>query len=371
MVYIQKVIICLSLLFRCFLSCQERVEMSFLAADVKFSFSYGIKVCEIQAGSLSGFSGFDIASSQKGMFAKTFCNTLESYQKRVWFVSEKLCDANLKKEFLNRGWRSFHKIDDLINDPSFQEAIKMPFRNPLEPSSYQGIVYTSKLKPEFIEEFKRRFPNIILMDAVTMPYFGDKLLMSRFFEKPPLNTYKPRWNFYPKRYDEKLADRILNDIQSEIVVIKPRKGSLGNGVIIVHKDDLDETLKMIFAGKMPLRNNPDKSFSFWAYDKADSFIVEEFVESETIFVDDKPYDAIVRVSFLLVHSENGLAIHFMPAVYTIPKKSLIEMGTLTEKHKSVPKAPYFIKIDESVKQLVERELRQLLPVFYERFQKGS
>src|SRR5438105_2248816 len=100
------------------------VELTFLAADIKYSETYGIKICEIQGGSFSGFVGYDKAANTPGFFAKNFCDRLSAYVPMMWFVSKNVCDDTLKKEFINRGWLSFPSIEALIKDPSFIGASK-------------------------------------------------------------------------------------------------------------------------------------------------------------------------------------------------------------------------------------------------------
>lgn len=363
----------------CTLECEEEkccsrgdagADLIFLAADLKYNPEEGIKICEIQSGSSSAFNGFDYVMGEEGLFARTFCQILAQYQTRLWFTPGLICDAKMKAEFIRQGFISVATVDELASCPSFQQAVNLPFYNPGDVRSYGGVFYTSRLSRQQCEKFQETYPSMLLMDRAALPYFLDKLLMTELFSDEQLKKYKPTWNVYKKKYTNDLAEKIKQDIGGELFVIKPRKGSLGNGIIITDKSHLDRVLKTIFNSKMKdLRNEDKPEYRYWAYDKSDSFIVESFLKGSPRKVAEMgggTYDGIVRILFLLVQSEGKLHIHYLPAVMIIPKKSLEEKGSLTEKHKSVPKAPYFTKVPEDVLKAVQDQLDVMLPLLYDK-----
>ncbi len=63
-----------------------------------------------------------------------------------------------------------------------------------------------------------------------------------------------------------LPQQVMDEISSDFYEIKPRGAFLGNGVIIVSREELDSTLKYIFNGDHELTNNPDKSYNYWNKD---------------------------------------------------------------------------------------------------------
>ncbi|WP_098038905.1 hypothetical protein [Estrella lausannensis] len=343
-------------------------DIVFLAADLKYNPEEGVKICEIQSGSCSAFNGFDYVMGEEGLFAKTFCQILGQYQTSLWFTPSLISDTKLKAEFARQGFTPVTAFSDLQKSASFKQAVNAPFYNPADVRSYHGIFYTSKLSRQQCEKFARDYPSILLMDRVAMPYLLDKLPMTELFLDENLKRYKPRWNVYKKKYSADLAERICQDIGSEIFVIKPRKSALGKGIVITDRSHLDQVLKTILHMKsQDLRNQEIPEYRYWAYDRSDSFIVEAFLKGNPMKVEELgggTYDGIVRILFLLVQSEEKLHIHYLPAVMIIPKKSLEETGSLTDRHKSVPKAPYFTKVPEEVLNAVQEQLNEMLPILY-------
>ena len=82
-----------------------------------------------------------------------------------------------------------------------------------------------------------------------------------------------------------VAQEIAADIVSDYYVIKPRGGFRGSGVIIVAKEDLDETLQYILSDSTRLKKDRRKSHRYWIQDKFDSFIVEKYYPSDLVQVE--------------------------------------------------------------------------------------
>jgi hypothetical protein len=156
------------------------------------------------------------------------------------------------------------------------------------------------------------------------------------FKDPNLAAYKPRFGTYETKYTPSLADQIISDIASPVLVIKPTNSSLGSGVIIVPQEQLDQTLKLILQDKQDIITlyKRDPTYFHWTQDSSTHFIVEEFFPSKTIMVDGKPYDPTLRVMFALFNDAGHIGIHFFASYWKLPPKSLTEEGKLIEKRKS-------------------------------------
>ena len=183
-----------------------------------------------------------------------------------------------------------------------------------------------------------------------------------------LSQIKPAWQVYKKGYSQKLIDQINQDFSSDILVIKPRAGLQGRGIIILEKNDLKPTLEDIFSGDANLANNPDKALNWWAGDKHSNFLIEEFIESDPVYaphLSDGLYDGTMRVPVVLTYDNDNIQVHCLYMWWKLPPKSLNEEGTLTEKHKSFSRAPNtYVHVDEEVAEKVREHLEETLPILY-------
>src|SRR5690606_19698735 len=134
------------------------------------------------------------------------------------------------------------------------------------------------LKP--LTKYREKYPGVLFMDAPIFPYDRDKILVAQLFAKDKrLSALRPKFGVYPKKYGKDAIEQIKSDITSDLLVIKPRRASRGLGVIIVHRSDLEDTLRYIFSGKSKLEKDPDPSYSYWARDSHPHFLVEEYCPS--------------------------------------------------------------------------------------------
>ncbi len=175
--------------------------------------------------------------------------------------------------------------------------------------------------------------------------------------------YKPQCGVYTKGSDQSTVKKILSDIESELLVIKPNGESLGKGIIIIKRRDLEKTLKYIFSKSQSLKTDPDRSYNWWAQDKEKFFIVEEFASSDTLYVShlgNLPYDPTMRAVFLLIFNKGTIETQVLGYYWKLPKYSLAAAGSLIDRHKSYGKVPYFAKVDSEIWKKVELELDQVL-----------
>jgi hypothetical protein len=149
---------------------------------------------------------------------------------------------------------------------------------------------------------------------------------------------------------------------------------MGNGIIIVERNELDKTLKRILCpeNKSILQHMKDTSYSYWHRDKNQSFIVESYETSKPIPVNGKLFNGTMRVVFVLTHDltqENDIIdVHFLGSYWKLPILPISANGTMNEKNKSnikkgtIPSAKVAPKDYETVKQ----ELRKILPKIYKK-----
>lgn len=351
------------------------VDISFLVADLKYSEAKGVKICEIQHGILSTFFGDRFSYGNNGNISPHFVKTISQFSPPYWTNLSHFLDDGLKESIEGQQWNIVKTLKQLKSDPIFLANAAQPVENPFDISCYHGLVYLSQSVFSDLDAFRLQFPGVIFMDAAVRNYWVDKYKMSLLFTRnPELSKFKPRWKLYPKKYTSNLAKTIINDLQCDRFVIKPRDEFKGKGVIIVDKEKLDETLKYIFGNNTSLKNDKEACYNYWYYSKSTSFIVEEFASSDPVVVnhlDGKLYEPTIRVAFFLIYNNNSIHIEFCGGYLRVPCKSLTEFGTLNEKYKDGVEEPYFDKIDPAVYEKIKEELSIALPLLYEQMLNSS
>lgn len=347
------------------------VEVSFLIADLKMDKERGVQVCEIQNGSLSSFKGERFSCGDKSYIADNLLNALNSFAAKSWVKPNDICDLYIKERFEESpSWQVFSSFGALSKNKSFTDQAAKQVFDPNDIFSYSGLIYCRAGQIRDLDAFLQQFPSMIVIDRATIPYWVDKYKMSLLFKGDPLlEGRKPRWNLYQSKYTKQLANSIIEEIQSDIFVIKPREQFLGRGVIIVSKEELDATLKYILNGGEPDGFTPDGSHQFWRQKKPDTFLVEEFIHSDPISVPHLgglQYCPTMRLAFLLIYHQQQMRVEFLGGYYSLPGKALDETGTLNERYKSICKLPYYTEIPLSEMKLAEDQLREALLVLYQK-----
>ena len=345
-------------------------EISILLADYKYGRKTGIKICEVQQLILSSLSGYDFLYNGKGLIADKVCDFLASFQDTVWFIEQEISDLSFREKFKERGWITLDRLSQLMEDPEFAERASRPVKDAHNIRDYHGLLYIRPTSLARYPAFRTDYPGVLILDIKTFPYWIDKYKMSRLFlANPGLETVKPRWNLYPKKYTPTLADTIAKDLNCEVFVIKPRNAFKGNGVLIIDRAELELTLQTILGQTEKFTEDQDPALSYWRTDRSNSFLVEEFVASDPIYVDhlnNQPYDGTLRSIFVLVYHNETPEITILETHWKLPMKSLVEEGSWNEKHKSSGgKIPYYSKVDPATQAVVEEQLKGAMLLLYE------
>lgn len=345
------------------------VEVSFLVADLKYSQEHGIKICEVQQGILSTFLGDAFLRGAPGNISLNFYNVLSEFSVKKWTIPRQIAGCNIISIISKAlDWKLEPFLLSILGNADFRDAAKVQPNDPSDLSSYQGILFVCAEEIEDYEKFQKSYPGIVLVDAASSPYWMDKYKMSQLFERnPELSAIKPEWKLYYKKNIECLAQNVREDIQSDYYVIKPRGAFLGNGVIIVAREELDSTFRSIFSKNSPLLNSSDKSYNYWRKDYFDSFIVEKFYASDSIIVqklEDKVYDPTIRVAFILIYNKKKIDFRILGSYGLLPCKSIDEEGSLNDCHKAYCKAPFFTELSDAIREQVEKQLSKTIPLLY-------
>jgi hypothetical protein len=342
-------------------------DVCYMVADLKYNAKQGVKICEIQQASLSLFNGDTYRGlTEEQSIHKELLRTLSLYNKHGWVVSDGIADKKLVASLTSSpDWHNPKDLMELFSDKEFRDTAKLPPSDECDLSTYKGFLYISWTKLSVIYDFPTRLAGMIPIDTSSFPFWIDKYRMTRLFaEDDVLAKLKPKWGNYKKAYTKKLADTIAAELDCETFVIKPRGNFLGNGVIIVGRQDLDEVLRYIITKKGKLAQSEDAAYKAWKSDAFDSFIVEEFVTSDPIklpHLGNKTYQPTMRVAFLLTYNNHQHDVHFLGSYWKTPHVSLGEEGDFMEKNKDICEPPYYQAVDAKTMEAVKNQLTIALP----------
>lgn len=348
-------------------------DVSFLVADVKYSEAQGVKICEVQQCSISLFKGYDSLYQGKGLIPEYFCNVMADFNHRFWFISNDLSFVEMQKKFLEQGWIEGQSFKALMRDKLLNKIGKTAPADPSSLTDYQGFVYMRLDDRKDYEKFHQNYPGLLLIDYANRDYLFDKYKMSTLFtHHPELIQAKPKWGLYRKKYKAGLADKIIQEIGSPMLVIKPRAAWEGYGIIMVEQENLDAVLRKVFSNPSDLAGDADPGYSYWAHDPFDTFLVEEFCASDPISVpqlDNRLYNCTLRIPFILIYHQNRLQLHYLGMYWMAPKLPIDAEGTWNEKSKAYPfsKGPaHFCPTDPATQAKVKKLLARPFLLMYKR-----
>lgn len=354
------------------------VDISIFVADLKYSEAEGVKICEIQQGILSVFRGQQVALPHSGnrilpgadsTIISNILHCLEKFPGPYFIETSK--DSQWGRTAIEHHpeWHHFTNLLALERDPEFVERAKLIPQDPYKLSDYSGILLCNQKEIMNTQAFHNLYPGFVLIDEGSRSFWADKYKVSCLFSKTEtLSQFKPKWKAYPKEYHKKLANQIIKEIGGDRFVIKPTGAFLGDGVIIVEAQHLNETLKYIFSQSSKLRKDKDNSYNHWYHDTNNNFIVEKFAASDPVAIPHlggKLYEPTIRVAFVLSYTNHEIHLDFCGAFYRLPELAITEQGTLNEKYKDCSDKSFFAEIDPDVREKIENELRVALPLFYE------
>lgn len=307
-------------------------EISFCIADLKYD-GTSVKVCELGAGLESQFKGFDHLYG-KGAAWSLVWHMLASLKKPMWFV-----DHNGYRDSM-MAISDFEKLGGTYtNALSSVEKHDTSRLGGLRPKTNKSGIFAIKHMAQVtaaIQQFKANHPDAIVLNEATDGWVKNKYKTNTLFLTSPLEQFRPKWNVYPKKYTPELADIIIRDLGSSFVVIKPIDASLGHGVIMVEKAELDATLRLILRDRDALSKlkSIDLTHRYWLSDKNDIFLAEAYAPSKIITVDGKHFDPTMRVMFVLINQDGTAHACFLGGYWKLPSYAIDENVSLTKKHKS-------------------------------------
>ncbi len=342
-------------------------DITYMVADLRYSKEHGVKLCEIQQGILSKFMGDVFLNGPHGNICPKVEQFFAEFPQKKWMMPYQIVSDPLKQLLSDSPlWVGCTEIT-LVKDQDFlARAAKKPV-DPADIMSYQGMLFARAEVSENYEEFHQKYPGILVIDAPSHTYWIDKYKMTMLFQgDEKLTRIKPEWGLYSKQYTATLAEEIKRDISSDIFVIKPRSAFLGKGVIIVSAEDLDATLAYILTPTKILKLDPDVSYSYWAIDRSDSFIVEKYYSSDLLQFEDKLYDPTMRAAFMFIYTNNTIEMRFLDCYWILPEHAVDEGGSLNQRKKSFAKPPLYLPATSEELEAVRLQCTETLPLLYQK-----
>ena len=341
-------------------------DISFCIADLKYNYPT-IKICEFGQATRSKFKGYEQLFGE-GKIWSLFWHYLAHLNLASIFVEDKYNTRN-KQWQQEMALTEFMRYGGHVTTPSiFFHHVFGSIKNTRKRinSPQSNIIIYPHFSPTIGKCFLLQKNNLsCFLDFATEPYVNNKYATHKIMCECSLHHYRPTCFLSSKYYTHTLAAKIQSTMPAEKYVIKPLNAAKGLGVIIINHTELDRTLKKLFAKKSAVQPK-DPLFSYWKKDRNTLFLVEEYVASKAITIDNLTYDPTMRIIFALRHQNGRIFVDFCDGYWKLPIKALNENGTLTEKHKSNinPHRSCSAKIDPDDFNYVKSILRPILANAY-------
>ncbi|MBM3887239.1 hypothetical protein FJ364_04890 [Candidatus Dependentiae bacterium] len=308
---------------------QCATDISFGIADIKFD-TNSLKILELGEGTRSKYAGFDNIYGYGAMWQRIW-QFLFSKNNNVFFVDYDLETPDKRKEIdyktlIQYGGKAFTSLQQLINYHALHQLMKQPDKHPLvvirhEPACNQTLT-----------QFNKDYPQLIICNAKTALFVNNKQKTNELFTTE-LQDYRPYAKLVAKKEAPSLAEQILQESDAKAFVIKPLTACKGKGVMFTPRAKLTETLTHLFGPQQRLRYTPSHEFKYWATDHSYNThaLIESCEHSKPVIIDNKKYDATLRVVFGLMHANGNLQATLLGSYWKLPVKSLEENGSLHEK----------------------------------------
>ena len=357
---------------------QLPADISYVCADIK-SDGEKLTFCECGDGIYMSFRAADVElNGHKQNVVSPYWGIFWHYLKRfnlpIWHVGATgPAHAMAMHELEKVGGMHFQNLQELAKDPLFKRISQQPFNKTNAIKSHKGIiVYRAKTEQTrdckaFID-FQKNHPQFLFVNALARDHIKRKDHTYSLFHKAHLDQHIPRHKVYSTSYNQTLAQQICNDIDSELLIIKPVFSSLSNGVNAIDRGNLDNLLKLILRDKNDIELNAHRCFGHWRRSHAGSFIASEYVPSKTIYKDKKPYDPTMRVVFMLHHDNNVITTTLIAGFWKIPVKSLTDNVSHTDQRITIAHAGAYysgIMMDNQDWYNIKNILHAILPQLYE------
>lgn len=360
-------------------------DIAYWIADIKLN-EDGAKIVELGDGNFAGYKVLDNMYFKGKVWSQVW-DTLVSFGRPVWYVGSYESAPDVV------AWEHFNKVsgnyaptlaelDERLKKMKSEQRTEAQDAKKIVKTldEYAGVIILKRYNPllKTYLNFRKNHPEYLIINETSSDYVGDKFLTDSLFSSASMKKFRPNALTFNKKYTKAIAARIHSKMpKTEWFVIKPINSGRGNGIIMTHASELDDNLRKILIENKcsePVDDmfsfKPDNpmSFEYWQHDRNSRFLVEEYVESKPIFVDEKPYDATMRVIFVLRYEDETIKVDFVDAYWKKPIKALTDEGTFKEKHisKHAPNAEESrgLAVNEEDMAKAQKSMAELLPQLY-------
>ena len=348
-------------------------DITFMSVDIKVN-EEGLTFCDFDSALHAGMPSF---CRKKRSIGESPWNFLWCYLKQlklpVWFIG----NLGEKKEYALDvlracGGKAVPSLMALEKDLVLKKGCKKKSIQRSKLSDYRGIVVYATPLPHFynnfeLSMFRKKYPDILLVNYYTAEYIARKDYAYNLFKEPELLQFKPANNVFRKKYTQNLAQEIKEAIPGDFYTIKPVSAKPGCGDLVVTKDELDATLRLIINEKERISQAAHRNLIYWKHDKNDAFIVATYTSTRKIVFNSKEYDPIMKIYFIAHCDGDALHLTLLDAYWKLPAKPLNDEASLIEKHTIEnfdDKSCDEVSLDQKDAKMVKDELTKILPLVY-------
>jgi len=332
----------------------ERANMTFMAIDLKVLPDGSIRILEKGDGMKALYNGYSLANPGLSIMEQfwnyvTYDRGLQiHYLESERFAGRQDIFEIIASQYdLNSLFDNYHGLHGnmtaLKNITDFEMyGKKNKWFEPGNIFTYSGMIisdHCSELSRDEHSMISKQFPSLLhLNDTPDFKHVLEDKVLTNILYTDELEHSKPDWQVVNKHYSEERVQKILDQIKSDYLVVKPINGCKGNGVVIIKRDELDLILRAINkvsnnseitkniagSGERKARFNFKDAYDYWSYDQNKFLLVEEYVPSKEIFHNGKFYDPTMRVALTLesfndsLDNSAAIKMHVLGSYWKLP-----------------------------------------------------
>lgn len=349
------------------LRCQQHLAANVIFAnvDLKLTSNNQVKILEFGNGLQSGFLGYQqlTGTSMQALFKEKLQQLIQpTYINSIAGIPDS--DAAVDEAIAQLG------LEDLDEIPTSLEH-------------YQALYAGNSLRPTSNSVLKLDGP-------VIQTIFEEKSLTHQCFVESAQLDARPQTMRLPRVFQQDLASKILNAFpHTATFVLKIPNEERGKGVLIVSRQDLEPSLRVLLLNDSPsmikkessrfaqylmgkLKTKPSDPLAYfmqvmdpyitWSELVGHEFMVEAYTTSKAYKHHNKLYDGTVRVAFMLVRDQGNFQFIPLASYWKLPPKPINEgnlrertVSSFNEEHKS---SALVSRDDEAI---IYAQLSTLLP----------
>ncbi len=355
-------------------------DICFGCADIKYD-QGNFKIVECGDGIYMSLRATEIIMNNKeynlvSPFWGLFWHQIAEFGLPVWHIeaiSDKSALAVNEYKTLGVGYAASFAALEKSND--FQQAHKKIVQTPTRMTEYAGIIVFAATKEHTrdgvgYKKFQKQYPHFIYVNSATRDYLKQKDTTYKLFQRAGLDAFIPRFGIFPTTFNADTAKQITKLLpDNQLLVIKPTYSSLSIGVNVINAKTLPAFLRLILQHPETIGDSAPRALSFWRSTNQPQFVASEYVPSQTIYKNNKPYDPTMRVIFIMHHDQGTIHTNVLGGFWKIPVKPLNDASaTETEKHVTIAHAgDYYsgILLEQAESLRMKKALAPVLAKAYE------